>query len=60
MRLHPDFTSIGFGHRLVTDWLRSALNGYLSACESINRKPAANVDAGAELETRLRNKWSTI
>jgi hypothetical protein len=60
MRLHPGFTSIGFGHRLVTKWLRAALEGYLKACDRENVKPAGNVDPGAQQENRLRGKWSNV
>lgn len=52
-----DRTSISFGPQLVTDWIRSAASGYVQACVEAGRRPANNVDAGAEHEERLERRW---
>lgn len=52
-----DRTSISFGPQLLTGWIRSASSGYVQACVEAGRRPANNVDAGAEHEERLERRW---
>jgi len=60
MNLHKGFTSIGFGPKLATNWLRHSLDGYLEHCARAGVKPAGNMNAGAEHEDIMRRKWAKI
>jgi len=60
MRLHPDSTSIGFGPRIVTNWLRATLDGYLGHCSLAGIEPAKNFNPGRDQEQRLQNRWSRV
>jgi hypothetical protein len=60
MPLHKGFTSISFGPHLMTRWLRSAVTGYVDACDAANVKPAADLDPGQREEETLANRWAKV
>lgn len=60
MRLHDGFTSIGFGHKLLTNWLRDVANGYVDYCAEAAIEPGRRIDPGADQEARLAGKWKKI
>ena len=57
MPLHSGFTSIGFGHKLLTNWLRRAVEGYVQYCATSSVEPGRAIDPGADQEARLAGKW---
>jgi hypothetical protein len=57
MPLHSGFTSIGFGHKLLTNWLRTAVEGYVAYCGGAAVEPGKEIDPGADQEARLSGKW---
>lgn len=60
MPLHAGFTSISFGPRLITRWLRAATSGYVRACAQAGLRPATDIDPGADGEDRLRARWERL
>jgi hypothetical protein len=60
MPLHPGFTSVSFGPRLVTRWLRAVATGYATTCAAAGVTPAKDLDPGTREEESLRSKWSKV
>lgn len=61
MRIEPrKFTSISFGPQLMTDWIRKATSGYVAACLKAGIRPANQIDAGAEHEAKLDDRWRRL
>jgi hypothetical protein len=60
MQLRRGFTSISFGPRLVTRWLRAVARGYAAACARAGVRPADDLDPGLRQEEALANKWGKI
>jgi hypothetical protein len=60
MPLYGGFTSISFGPKLVTRWLRTVATGYVAACDAAGITPAKDLDPGTREEENLRIKWSKI
>ena len=53
-------TSIKFGIRALTGWLRDLASSYASHCASVGKRPADGLDANAESVAMLAKKWSTL
>jgi hypothetical protein len=60
MPLQPNVTSIGFGPKLFTRWLRSVATGYVAHCEAARVRPADRLESGADGEEHLEGYWSRI
>ncbi len=56
----PDRTTIGFGSKLITRWLRIVVTNYVQFCRDESVIPAANLDAGLLPENNLKNRWSKL
>jgi len=60
MPLHEGYTSISFGPRLVTRWLRTVATDYVATCARESVIPAKDIDPGAAQEATLRGRWLKI
>jgi hypothetical protein len=52
--------TIGFGPKLITDWLRNSVSKYVQACHQEDIIPAHGIDGGASQEERLKKRWNRI
>jgi hypothetical protein len=56
----PNRTTIGFGSKLITRWLRIVATNYVQFCQDESVIPADNLDAGLLPEKRLKDRWSKL
>jgi hypothetical protein len=60
MAADAERTTISFGPKLITRWLRESVSGYVRVCAERGIRPAGSLVPGLEQEDKLQNRWQRL